>query len=116
MKKLFGCCKRLRLKSFCLFSVFNILASCLNAHQLTIQSEEFFLDGQKFKMCGIRVASGTCINTSITIDGRTPFSHLLEQLDTFNMYGVNTLTVFYTGSGGNKYNSFSPDGKSFTSL
>jgi len=70
--------------------------------KLTTQGNQFFLDGQPFRLWGIRTASAT------KDDAQT--DHLLAQLDDYLAQGVNAVTVFYMGSSGGSYDPFSPDG------
>ena len=73
-------------------------------HALTAQGDRFMLDGKPFDMWGIRVASGA-------IDDKTA-DHLIAQLDDYRRYGVNAVTVFYSGSSAGFADPFSADGLS----
>ncbi|NJL31698.1 MAG: glycoside hydrolase family 5 protein [Phycisphaerales bacterium] len=75
----------------------------VQARELTIQGDQFLLDGKPFKPWGIRVASASQTEE----DTR----HLIEQLDEYLAHGVNAITVFYQGSSGGYSNPFSADGK-----
>lgn len=70
---------------------------------VSTSGEQFLVNGQPFKMWGIRVASATK-DQSMT-------DHLITQLDDYKAHGINTITVFYMGSSGASYDPFSPDGK-----
>jgi hypothetical protein len=74
----------------------------LPAATLTTAGDRFLLDGQPFKMWGVRTASASQ-NAAAT-------AHLLAQLDDYLRHGLNTVTVFYQGSSGGYSNPFSVDG------
>lgn len=77
-------------------------ASPAAAGTLSLEGDRFLLDGKKFDMWGIRVASASQSDALA--------SHLLAQLDDYKKYGINTVTVFYQGSSGGYSNPFSSDG------
>jgi hypothetical protein len=68
---------------------------------LSIDGKQFALDGEPFDMWGIRVGSATMNDTYM--------NHLIDQLDDYKAYGVNTLTVFYMGTSGGFENPFTTD-------
>lgn len=60
-------------------------------------------DGQPLEVWGVRVASAAAADAWTDA--------LIGQLDSYNRYGVNALTVFYQGSSGGSLQAFSPDGR-----
>ncbi len=68
---------------------------------LAVDGVEFTLDGKPFDMWVIRVGSAT-INEDYT-------NHLIDQLDEYIAYGVNTLAVFYMGTSGGYACPFTSD-------
>ena len=69
---------------------------------LSVDDNRFTLDGNHVDLWGIRTASGTAT------DAQT--DHLIDQLDTYQEYGINAITVFFSGCSGAYYDPFSPDG------
>jgi len=70
--------------------------------ELQIQGAAFQLDGRPFDMWGIRTASAA--------QRQDLADHLIAQLDDYRAHGVNTVSVYYMGSGGGYSDPFSPDG------
>ena len=70
--------------------------------ELTVRGDLFFLDGRRFDMWGIRVASASQ-NDRLTTE-------LVHNLDEYRAHGINSLAVFYMGSRGANSDPFSPDG------
>lgn len=91
-----------------LLLVFVMLGSWTQAQTVSISDNEFFLDGQPFDMWGVRVASASQ-QASYT-------AQLIDNLDTYKSYGINTVTVFYQGSSGGNYDPFSANGQSFRDI
>jgi hypothetical protein len=69
---------------------------------LTRQGDQFFYDGRSFDMWGMRTASAT------KDDAAT--NHLIEQLDDYKAYNLNTVNPYYQGSSAAYYRAFSSDG------
>ena len=69
---------------------------------LTVQGDQFFLNGSRFRMFGIRVAGA--------LKNDTQTQHLIDQLDDYKAHGVNSITVFYQGCRVAAFNPFSNDG------
>lgn len=65
------------------------------------------MDGQAFKPLGIRAASATY--DQATTD------KLLDALDSYELVGMNTASVFFQGSSGGNYRCFTADGTSIDS-
>jgi len=69
---------------------------------LAIKGADFFLDGHRFDMWGIRVASASQSDELA--------DHLIAQLDEYRMYGINTIDVFLQGSSGGYSDPFRDNG------
>ena len=72
-------------------------------HVLTINGPAFYLDGTRMQLWGARTASATKDDAQA--------NHLIAQLDDYKSHGVNSVTVFYQGCRGAKYDPFSSDGR-----
>ena len=69
---------------------------------LSIEGREFRLNGRPFDMWGIRVASAS--------QSEDNMNELLDTLDDYKAYGVNTVNVYYQGSSGGAEDPFNADG------
>lgn len=67
---------------------------------LSVDGDRFRLNGKLYDMWGIRVASAS--------QSREFTDKLIENLDDYKSYGVNTVTVFVQGSSGGFSDPFSP--------
>src|SRR5690606_13771213 len=69
---------------------------------LSIEGREFRLNDRPFDMWGIRVASAS--------QSEDNMNKLLEALDDYKAYGVNTVNLYYQGSSGGAEDPFNADG------
>lgn len=69
---------------------------------LEINGLTWTMNGQPFKMYGVRVASGSQNSTNT--------SALISNLDDYKAHGVNTIAVYYMGSSGGNSDPFESDG------
>ncbi|MGB3587523.1 MAG: cellulase family glycosylhydrolase [Tunicatimonas sp.] len=79
------------------------IQSTILAQQLSVQGNQFLLDGKEFDMWGIRVASASQTD-SLT-------EQLIANLDDYKRYGVNTVSVYLQGSSGGFSDPFRNEGK-----
>lgn len=93
-----------RLLMVLVLSVGAVGSSAKGASRLATQGDRFLLNGRKFDMWGVRVASASQ-NQEYT-------EALIAALDSYKAHGVNAVTVFVQGSSGGFSDPFSPDGKS----
>jgi len=73
------------------------------AQQLSVQGNQFLLDGDHFDMWGIRVASASQTDSLTEL--------LIANLDEYKKYGVNTISVYLQGSSGGFSDPFRDEGK-----
>jgi hypothetical protein len=69
---------------------------------LSVQGKQFLLDGQPFKMWGLRVANH--------LEDDAHVDELIGCLDCYCEHGVNTISPFLQGASGGTLNAFAPDG------
>ncbi len=69
---------------------------------LQINGNLFRMNGKPFDMWGIRTASAT--------ENKGSVKHLIDQLDDYKYYGVNSVAVYFMGSNGGSYDPFNQDG------
>mmetsp|Transcript_38495 Transcript_38495/g.73973 ORF Transcript_38495/g.73973 Transcript_38495/m.73973 type:complete len:141 (-) Transcript_38495:1072-1494(-) len=74
-------------------------------NSLGIEGDNFTMNGEYFDMWGVRVASA-----AVEVAYK---DQLIEYLDEYYLYGINTLTVFYMGSSGGFEDPFLPNGTGF---
>lgn len=82
-----------------------LIFSCINAsaqHVFSIRGNQTVLNGQEFQAIGLR-----CSNALIS-DQAT--ANLVDELDTYQSYGLNTISVFFMGSRYSNVNGYHLDG------
>jgi hypothetical protein len=86
-----------------LFLLFSLCQPIAFAQQLSVQGNQFLLNGDQFDMWGIRVASASQTD-SLT-------ERLITNLDEYKKYGVNTISVYLQGSSGGFSDPFRNQGR-----
>ena len=88
-----------------LAAVLGLLLSATEApagqYRLSVKGEQILLNGQPVKVIGLR-----CSNALMTEQTTT---QLIDQLDEFKSYGVNTVSVFFMGSRFGDVKGYRPD-------
>ncbi len=79
----------------------------LISQELSITGNQFFLNGESFDMWGIRVASAAQHDTLTEA--------LIQSLDEYKSYKVNTVSIYIQGSSGGYSDPFSANGKKIES-
>lgn len=83
-----------------LISVLTVVSQA-GENVFSVDGEKVFCNGQEFKIIGLR-----CSNALIS-DEET--EELLDHLDTFRSYGINTISVFFMGSRFGDVKGYLPD-------
>ena len=71
-------------------------------HRLTVSGSEILLDGQETKILGLRCSNALMSDRST--------DDLINALDLYRAYGLNTVSVFLIGSRCGDVKGFLPDG------